>query len=65
MSKSTIEVIVETDGQIQIEAIGFKGGACEMATAAIEEALGVVQTRKHKPEFRQQASTKAGQKQST
>ncbi len=28
------------DGQVEMEAHGFKGGACEAATKAFEEVLG-------------------------
>ena len=55
MSQS-IEVIVTPQGEIVIEAIGFKGGACEKATAAIEQALGVARAKRRKPEFNQQAA---------
>ena len=53
----SIEVIIKTTGEISIEAIGFKGGACAKATEAIERALGIVSTRKKKPEYHQQATT--------
>ena len=52
--RKSIEVTIKTDGKVEIEAIGFKGGACEKATQAIEQALGTVSTRKKKPEFYQQ-----------
>ncbi len=55
MSQS-IEVIVTPQGEIVIEAIGFKGGACEKATAAIEQALGATRAKRRKPEFLQQAA---------
>ena len=52
--RKSIEVTIKTDGKVEIEAIGFKGGACEKATQAIEAALGTVSTRKKKPEYYQQ-----------
>lgn len=48
-----IEIVIAADGQVQIEAIGFKGNACEKATAAIEAALGVETSKKKKPEYYQ------------
>jgi len=55
--RKSIEVTIQTDGKVQIEAIGFKGGACEKATQAIEQALGTVASRKKKPEYFQQSTT--------
>jgi len=61
--KPTIEVIITPAGEVLIEAIGFKGGACEKATAAIEQALGAVRVKRHKPEFQQQATVSTGNRQ--
>ena len=52
--RKSIEVTIKPDGKVEIEAIGFKGGSCEKATQAIEQALGTIATRKKKPEFYQQ-----------
>jgi hypothetical protein len=49
-----IEVTVSPIGDIQIDAIGFKGSDCEKATKFLEEALGSVAQKQHKPEFQQQ-----------
>ena len=49
--KKTIEVIVSPNGEIQIDAVGFKGADCEKATRFLEEALGVVSSRAKKPEY--------------
>ena len=46
--RKSIEVTIKPDGKVEIEAIGFKGGSCEKATQAIEQALGTVATRKKK-----------------
>ena len=45
----TIEIIIATTGEIQIDAAGFKGPDCEHATAFLEEALGVVGQKIRKP----------------
>jgi hypothetical protein len=60
--KPTIEVIVSTRGDIQIDAVGFKGADCEKATRFLEEALGVVGSRVKKPEFHQTATTQNQQR---
>ncbi|EIQ01081.1 Protein of unknown function (DUF2997) [Opitutaceae bacterium TAV1] len=40
------------DGQVELEAKGFKGGACEAATKAFEEVLGgTVSNKKRKTEY--------------
>lgn len=49
--KPTIEVIVSPTGEIQIDALGFKGADCEQATRYLEEALGVVCYQVKKPEY--------------
>ena len=51
----TVEVIVNQDGSIKIDAVGFKGADCEKATAFLEQALGEVKGRQQKPEFHQTA----------
>jgi len=55
-----IEVIIDKDGNVTVEAVGFKGKACAAATKAIEEALGKVTSSKKKPEFNQQDHVKVG-----
>jgi hypothetical protein len=49
----TIEIIIGTTGEIQIDAVGFKGPDCEKATKFLEEALGVVRQKVKKPEYYQ------------
>ena len=51
----TIEIIISSTGEIQIDAIGFKGADCEGATKFLEEALGVVGQKTKKPEYHQSA----------
>jgi hypothetical protein len=50
----TIEIIIGPGGEIQIDAVGFKGPDCEQATRFLEEALGVVGQKTKKPEYHQQ-----------
>lgn len=47
----SIVIEIKPGGETKIEAIGFNGGACEKATAAIEAALGTVTTRNKKPDY--------------
>jgi hypothetical protein len=50
MSKEIIFII--GDGQVELEAKGFKGGACEAATKAFEDVLGgPINNKKRKAEF--------------
>jgi hypothetical protein len=56
----TIEIIIGTSGEIQIDAVGFQGADCEKATRFLEEALGVVGQKRKKPEYHQ-SSTRLSQ----
>ena len=58
----TIEIIIGTRGEIQIDAVGFKGSDCEKATVFLEEALGVVGQKVKKPEYHQQGTRTHQQK---
>lgn len=51
MKKKLILVTHQPGGQSTVEAIGFTGGACTAATAAIEAALGQQTHREDKPEL--------------
>jgi hypothetical protein len=52
----TIEIIIGTTGEIQIDGLGFKGPDCEKATRFLEEALGVVGKKVKKPEYHQRST---------
>ena len=56
MSK-TIEVIVQTDGSLKIEAVGFLSAECAKATAFLELALGRLLGKQKKPEFYRQVQS--------
>lgn len=49
-----IEVIVDPDGGVKIEAVGFRGSSCEKATKALEEAMGTPGKRAKKDAYYQQ-----------
>jgi hypothetical protein len=61
--KQEIIVDVSPEGNVKIDAVGYEGKACEQATKALEEALGVVTQKTKKPEYhrevRQQNQAKA------
>lgn len=54
----TIIVDISETGEVSIEAVGFKGKACETATASLEKALGVTTGSKRKPEYRAEDKTR-------
>jgi len=62
MTRKSIEVIVNTDGTIKIDAIGFAGADCQKATAFLEKALGETRGRKQKAEYYQGVAVKTAQK---
>ena len=51
IKKKEIEVIVDPQGGVSIEAVCFKGSDCEKATEFLEKALGKTINRKRKAEF--------------
>lgn len=64
MTKKEIIVEIDGDGNINMEAIGFKGKACEVATKDFEDALGTLKNRKYKKEYKmreQKIQAKIGQ----
>ena len=60
--KKTIEIIINPAGEIQIDAVGFKGADCEAATKFLENALGVVGQKQRKPEYHQNNRSQSQQK---
>ena len=49
----TVEIIINTSGQLTINAAGFSGTDCEKATAFLEQALGTLSAKQRKPEWLQ------------
>lgn len=47
----SIEVKVDQDGVLTVEAVGYKGASCAKATEALEQALGLTKSMKKKPEY--------------
>ena len=60
--KRTIEITVSPTGELQIDAVGFKGSDCEQATQFLEEALGAQARKVKKPEFHQHSVSNCIQK---
>lgn len=54
-----IVVTVDAEGQVSIEAVGFRGQSCEKATAALEQAMGIVKSKDKKPDWYVQEVGKA------
>ena len=57
-----ITVVVHPTGEVQIDAVGFKGADCEKATAFLEKALGVTGKKVNKPEYYANTKTNTAQK---
>lgn len=56
-----IQVEIDENGVIQVEAIGYEGRACLQATRAVEEALGITSSnskRTAKPEMKRKRTTR-------
>lgn len=51
MAKEEIEIIVDMDGKVQLDAINFEGKACEEALEKISQGLGSLLSSKKKDEY--------------
>jgi hypothetical protein len=47
-TEKSVEVVIDAEGNTQIEAKGYTDGSCRSATDAIEKALGGVSARQMK-----------------
>lgn len=47
---SKIEITIDLDGSVTVDAVGFKGKSCQEATAFLD-SLGKVASDVKKPEF--------------
>lgn len=47
----SIEVTVSPEGEVKIEAVGYKGSSCALATKALEQAMGLAGKSTKKPEY--------------
>ena len=62
MNSRSIEVIVNADGSLVVDAIGFKGPNCEKATRFLEEALGRIAAKQRKPAFNERTQMRRQQR---
>lgn len=62
MPNEEIIIDIAPNGDVRIEANNVVGPECESLTADIEEALGVVTARKHKPEFHRKQAERRREK---
>jgi hypothetical protein len=60
MARQQIEFIIKPDGTVTEQVSGVEGPRCEDITRMIEERLGEVTKRDHKPEFWQQSVEQTG-----
>jgi len=61
MAEKYIDIIIDEDGNAEIDVVGVVGPDCLKLTKLIEDSLGVVTDRKLKPEYAQ-LTTKATNK---
>ena len=62
MNTRSIEVIVNVDGSLVVDAVGFKGPECDKATRFLEEALGQIASKQRKPAYNERNQTKHQQR---
>lgn len=53
----TIEITIDTKGEISVQTKGFSGASCKEASKALEEALGIVRSDTPTAEMYQTAAT--------
>lgn len=51
MAKVELEIIIDEDGEVQVDIKGMKGKKCEEISKYIEEILGEIKNKKKKPEY--------------
>ncbi len=51
MDDPTITISISPMGEVTVKAQGYQGSTCEEATRALEEALGVTQSRRRTPDY--------------
>ena len=58
-NKKRVEIVIDAEGNVELEAFNFKGQGCAEATKQIEIVLGggnASTDKKRKPEFSQQST---------
>lgn len=46
-----VDIIVDLDGNVTVEAFNFVGKSCEQETSFLLDAIGQVTSTRHKPEY--------------
>ena len=57
MNRKMIEITIDTNGEVQVEAHGYVGQECYKDTLPFEEALGVTTASAPKPEAARRQAT--------
>jgi alcohol dehydrogenase class IV len=55
----TVNVIIDAEGNVKVDAQGVQGTGCQALTKAIEDSLGRVTADQKKPEYFQQQTNHA------
>ena len=57
----TIEILVGPTGQVTLQTVGFSGSACQAASRALEQELGLRTAEQHTSEYFQTVDSEAQQ----
>lgn len=60
MAMKEIEIIVDPQGNVKLEASGFEGSACELEMGELQQVLGQAERHERKPEYHRRPSTVVG-----
>ncbi len=60
--RKELEIIVSTDGDVQIITHGFKGDECLQAVKPFEREVGIVNRREMTSEYYEREQTRSGQR---
>lgn len=62
MEEHEIDIVINPDGTLEIDLIGYKGKACEADLAKISASLGVKMLSKRKREYYEDAKVRVKEK---
>ena len=62
MSKKELELTIDSDGNLELEAFGYKGKGCAEVIDQMAKAMGKPTKTKQKTEYYQQEDTQIKQK---
>lgn len=55
-----VKVLIDKDGNVRVDAVGYQGPSCLLATGPLVSALGGLRKEELKPEYFEQAQTQTG-----